>query len=118
MAVEHEAFQKELVQVLAQAAGLDKPQRRGAPAFVVVDARPHVRVTIQPGADKISDAEAAALQALVRELHGRQGVPFQTAWTLLNQHNGVPSYRLTPAAAFDEAAAFLQHWIDTGLPPA
>jgi hypothetical protein len=118
MAVEHEAFQKQLVQVLAQATGLDKPRRRGAPAIVVVDARPHLRDTIQPGADKISDADAAALQALVRELHQRQGVPFQTAWTLLNQHNGVPSYRLTPARRFAAAAEYLRHWIRTGLPPA
>lgn len=117
MAVEHEAFQKQLVQVLAQASGLDKPQRRGAPAIVVIDARPHVRVTIRPGADKISDDEAAALQALVRELHQRQGMPFQTVWTLLNQRNGVPSYRLTPAGRFAAATDYLRHWISTGLPP-
>lgn len=118
MAVEHEAFQRELVQVLAQASGLARPRRRGAPALLVVDARPHVRVTVPPGAGAISDAEAAALQALVRQLHTQHGVPFQTAWTLVNAHSGVPSYRLTPAARFPAATAYLQHWIDTGLPPA
>jgi hypothetical protein len=115
MAVEHEAFQRELVQALAQASGIDKPLRRAA---TPPEVRPRVLVTAQPGAGAISDAQAVVLQQLVRDINAKHHAPFQTIWTLVNAHSGVPSYRLTPAEAFDAAAFYLQHWIDTGLPPA
>lgn len=115
MAVEHEAIREQLVALLADLGGLDQPMPRPQ---VSIDVRPRVRVTVQPGTGAISDGQALLLQQLVREVHARHHAPFQTIWTLVNQHSGVPSYRLTPAEAFDAAAFYLQHWIDTGLPPA
>lgn len=108
MSVEREALHVELRSFLTEVVGLEKPIRRDRIHAAANDAQPSA----------ISDAQAVVLQQLVRDVNAKHHAPFQTVWTLVNQHSGVSSYRLTPAEAFDAAAFYLQHWIDTGLPPA
>jgi hypothetical protein len=79
--------------------------------------RPRVIVAITPSDGCISDTEAAALHALVREVVTATQAPYQTIWSSLNTRMGVPSYRLTPARMYARAVAFLEHWRDSGLPP-
>ncbi len=85
--------------------------------LVVHISRPKYVVPIPEGVACITHEQAAALSALVRAIVETHKAPFQTVWSSLNMRMGVVSYRLTPAASFDRAAAFLAHWRDTGLPP-
>lgn len=114
MAVEHEAFREQLIALLADLSGLDQAIPRPR---VTVDAPPPAHRTVTLGG-AISETQAMLLQQLVRDVNAKHHAPYQTIWALVNQHSGVTSYRLTPAENFDAAAFYLQHWIDTGLPPA
>ena len=79
--------------------------------------RPRFICVIKPGSGHIDDVQAAHLQSMVRCIVGKHHVPFQTVWTLLNRHAGVPSYRLTPQSEFSRCVAFLEYWSETSLPP-
>ena len=134
--VEHEALSAELRDFLAQAGPFDKPipvaltpqqQAELAAAGVTITpgmpvvvhiSRPRIVVPVTPDMGCISEAQCVELAAMVRAIVDQHRAPYQSVWTLLNQHCGVRSYRLIHAAAAPRAVAFLQHWIDTGLPPA
>lgn len=88
------------------------------PPVVVQIVRERVVVPITPGMDCISEQQCVALGGMVRAIVESHHAPWQTVWSSLNTHMGVRSYRLIHAGAAPRAVAFLEHWRDTGLPPA
>lgn len=85
----------------------------------VVHTQKHVtrtRPVVKPGDEHISDAQAAILLTLVRDIAAREEVvkrkpaSIRAIWSALNSFCGVPSYRLIRAEDFAKARTYLQKW--------
>jgi len=66
---------------------------------------------VRPGAEHISDDQAARLQQLVHDVHLHTGKPFQLIWTSLLRHVGAPKYRLIRFGHFEAAESYLVRWL-------
>lgn len=81
-----------------------------------VQARPRIKVVIQPGPEHITDAQKVRLRDLVNEVVEletaikRTPKRHATVWSALTGKLKVTSYHLIPAAAFVQAEAYLQTW--------
>lgn len=85
----------------------------------VIKTEKHVTVTkadVKPGEEHISDEQAAKLQELVKDvveyenLTKRNPKGFSAVWSMLNNHCGVPKYRLIRSEDYDDAVTFLLKW--------
>ena len=90
----------------------------GRDVIQIITERPKFTVYVNRDDGHISDAQAATLKRLVRDiverLAERQRPPtFSHVWRTLNDEMRVPSYRLTPAARFGAAESFLMQWRDS-----
>ncbi|MBC7953144.1 MAG: ORF6C domain-containing protein [Rhodospirillaceae bacterium] len=80
-------------------------------------ARPRVVAKVEPGAEHISDVQAAKLHELVGQIVDleakikKRPTTFKAVWTSLNSHCKVPSYRLIPSANYSRAEKYLRMWI-------
>lgn len=83
--------------------------------FTPKPARP--RVVVQPDDGAITSAQAAKLQALVKDIVEletkvkRSPSSFQKVWGALNRKMGVAGYREIPSGRFELARKYLQEWI-------
>lgn len=81
-----------------------------------VQARPRIKVVIQPGPEHITDAQKVRLRDLVNEVVEletaikRTPKRHATVWSALTGKLKVTSYHLIPASAFAQAEAYLQTW--------
>lgn len=72
---------------------------------------------VKPGAEHITDAQAATLTELVHEIARleeqlkQKPKGHRAIWGALNAHCGVPKYRLIKQADFPAAQKYLQQWI-------
>lgn len=122
----------EIVELFKQAKPKEQPKQRpvvevsgthntaivaDGNAVVIVQQRPRYVVNVKPGAIHITDEQAAQIKRLVAQVVGKLDCPFQRVWSRLNAYVAVPSYRLTPAAAYSDAERFLLSWMETGEPP-
>ena len=92
--------------------------QNGATLHVINTAR-HVTKTVaevRPGADHISDEQAATLIGLVNDtvaLEGklkREPKSHRAVWAALNAFCGVPKYRLIKSGDFEKARTYLHQW--------
>lgn len=88
----------------------------GVPVIVQI-VRERIVVPVTPEMGCISEQQCVVFGNLVRAIVETHHAPWQTVWSSLNAYMGVRSYRLIHAGAAPRAGAFLQHWLDTGLPP-
>lgn len=76
-----------------------------------------VTAEVKPGEEHISEAQAARLTKLVKDVVDleeklkQRPKSFRAVWSALNAHVGVTRYRLIPAESFDKAEKYLLKWI-------
>ncbi len=81
-----------------------------------VQARPRIKVVIQPGPEHITDAQKVRLRDLVNQVVEletaikRTPKRHATVWSALTGKLKVTSYHLISASAFAHAEAYLQTW--------
>lgn len=81
-----------------------------------VQARPRIKVVIQPGPEHVTEAQKVRLRDLVNEVVElettikRMPKRHATVWSALTGKLKVTSYHLIPAAAFNQAETYLQTW--------
>lgn len=81
---------------------------------VHIHQRPRVIARISPGDIHISHQQAARLKLLVTAAVRATGTSHQAVWSALHECMVVPQYRLIPAAAYPDAVAQLERWIQMG----
>lgn len=80
------------------------------------EARPRIKVVIQPGPEHISDTKKARLRELVNEVVllesaiKRTPKRHVTVWSALTSKLKVTSYHLIPSDSFERAEAYLMTW--------
>lgn len=124
----------ELIDFMAAAARRGKKPAESAPSVsikgngnivgnhnqvrVTVHTRPATRVTVAPGPEHITPAQAADIRDLVDRLVKLQGHTHQKVWYALKRRFRFASYHLAPAAQFAEIHAYLVAWLAQSKAPA
>lgn len=85
---------------------------------IVRPVRKKVIANIQPGSIHISETQAARLKQLVGDIAAGGLSTHQGIWTALQRRYTITTYRLLPAASFEDAEAWLVRWIARVSPTA
>jgi hypothetical protein len=72
---------------------------------------PRPRITVQPGPDAVTQAQAAEIRELVAKVADVSGRPFGFIWSTLKHKYRFTRYELLPATQFPEVQAYLRKWI-------
>lgn len=78
---------------------------------VTYQTRPATKVVVTPGAQHITQAQAAEIRDLVNRLFELQGHTHKKVWTILKRHFNFTSYHLLPATQFADVKAYLRSWL-------